>query len=164
MTNHDKNLDELAKKQGLESEKVVDYTEIEQGVDSQPRMSEVQTEDVKGSGKKKGKGKKGAKDKSTDKEPKTIKDKIRCSYCGNLMLQSSKLNWKEATGKKVPKGAEGKPVFKSPAGTAAGKVVGVFCDTCQTALDSGQRRDIKTAIVETTDGTVTNIPISDLPE
>jgi hypothetical protein len=168
MTHH--NLDELAKKEGINSEKVVDYTEANQGVDTQPKMSEIQTVEPKSSGKK-GKGKKGKKyagsldaGAEAGTAPKTLKDKIRCSFCGNLMTQSSKLNWKEIPGKKIPKNADtGKLQFKSPGGVA-GKPSGVFCDDCERSLEAGIRRDIKTAIIERTDGTVANIPVSDLPE
>jgi hypothetical protein len=168
LTHHfnDKNLDELAKKEGLNSEKVVDYSEVDQGTDSQPRMAEVQSfqPKAKGSGKKGGrKNKKTA--KTSGEAPKTIKDKIRCSSCNNLMIQSTKLNYKEIPGKKMPKGAEGKALFKSPGGSAVGqgKVSGVLCDDCNKALEAGKPISINTAVLENvSDGTLSNVPVGEL--
>src|SRR5688572_18698816 len=114
MTHHDKNLDELAKKEGLNSEKVVDYSGVDQGVDSQPRMSEVQAFQPKTG--RKGMMKKNNKKstKTSAESPKTIKDKIHCSHCNNSMLQSSKPNYEPIPTKKLPKDAEGKALGKSP--------------------------------------------------
>jgi hypothetical protein len=167
MNHHDKNLDELAKKEGLNSEKVVDYSQVEQGVDSQPKMSEVQTyqpETPKSKGKKgKGKGKGQAlAAASSSGAPKTIKDKIRCGGCNNLMLQSTKLNYETIPDRKIPKDVvTGKAMFKSP-GVAQGSVGAVLCDDCKRLYDEG-RMMITSAIVERPNGSVSNVGLGEIP-
>lgn len=158
-THHDKNLDELAKKEGLNSEKVVDYSQVEQGVDSQPKMSEVQTFQPKA----KGGGKKGKKVKIGKTEaPKTIKDKIRCGGCNNLMLQSTKLNYEAIPDRKIPKDTvTGKAMFKSP-GVAQGSIGAVLCDDCKRLYDEG-RMMITSAVIERPNGSISNVGLGEIP-
>jgi hypothetical protein len=155
-------LDELAIKEGLDSPKVDDYSQVEQGVDSVPNLSE-QAIDLNEAGEV-AKGKKDKEGKRADKEAKkSLKEKIRCSNCSNLMTQSEKMNYHEIPGKiKIPQAAKGKAAFKG-VGVAQGRIGGVLCDTCQNAMDKGIPVTIRTAVVERADtGEVENMPVSNL--
>jgi len=171
LTNHNKdlNLDETAKKEGLDSPKVNDYSEAQQGLDSQPNMRALNTIEAnvptKATKKAKG-GKKGRGNTAPGEGPRisrpSTREQMRCSNCLNPMTQSKNVNYQDITGKKVPKTAEGKPVFKSP-NAAAGKLQGVLCDDCLRNAQAGKPVYITTAVVEDTNGDITNVPVSGLP-
>lgn len=193
--NNNKGLDptEAAKmEEGLGSDKVLDYSSVDQGQDIQPSMTAMNTIEAepkaggkgRGRGKGKGKGKKGvgggggggAKGKGRGNiatispgtggptRPLTAREQMKCSNCLNPMTMSKGVNYQEIKGKKSPMKADGKtPVYKSP-NTKEGKLIGVLCDDCQRNADAGKPVYITTAVVENTaDGTISNIPVSDIP-
>lgn len=155
-------LEKVAKDAGLDPKKVVDYRDVDQGTNVEPIF---QTTAEATDAPKKGKGNKdkASKEDKTFKK-RTIREEARCSFCSNLMTQSSKMNFHELKGYRIPKRADGKtPAFKSPPGAPAGKVVAVFCDDCEAVYQSGvSYRDFRTALIETDDGTIENIPITNL--
>jgi len=165
--------EKVAKDAGLDPEQAVDYRQADQGTNVQPKLqTTAKPKDAKNKGNKV-KGKKGTKgngDKDNNSKGKgsfnkrTIREEATCSFCGNLMTQSANMNYHELTGYKIPKKADGKtPAFKSPPGAPSGKVVAVFCDDCETALNSGATyRDFRTAVIEAEDGTIQNIPVTNL--
>jgi hypothetical protein len=160
----DESFEKVAKDAGLDPKKAVDYRQVEQGVNAEPIFqSTVEPNDAgkKGKGKQQ-KGKGAEKGKGFTKR--TIREEARCSFCNNLMTQSSKMNYHELSGYKIPKKADGKtPAFKSPPGAPSGKVVAVFCDDCENVYQSGTSfRDFRTIVVEKDDGTIENKPVTDL--
>ena len=94
---------------------------------------------------KKSKDKKPAKTASGAKATpqQRLREDAHCSFCTNPMKMSKSMHWQDI------KGVKG---FK-----------GVFCDTCVAlAAKDPDRIDIKTAVVENADGSITNIPVSTL--
>jgi len=162
----DEPFEKVAKDAGLKPEQALDYREADQGRNVEPTLQstvEPKESEKRGRGRgRKGKGKGAEKGKGFTKR--TIREEARCSFCGNLMTQSTKMNYHELTGYKIPKKADGKtPAFKSPPGAPSGKVVAVFCDDCENVLNSGTSyRDFRTAVIEREDGTIENIPITNL--
>src|SRR5215213_8468129 len=167
--------EKVAKDAGLNPEQAIDYRAVDQGRNVEPKLeSTAKPKDAKKkSNKVKGKkGTKGNNDSSTTNSKgtkgsfnkRTIREEARCSFCGNLMTQSASMNYHELTGYKIPKKADGKtPAFKSPPGAPSGKVVAVFCDDCENALNSGTTyRDFRTAVIGADDGTIQNIPVTNL--
>lgn len=179
MTHHDKSynnkqesgakttepFEKVAKDAGLDPEKALDYREVDQGTNVEPLIeSTIKPDNAKTKAGKGSKGKGKGADKGKGFTKKTIREEARCSFCNNLMIQSTKMNYHELTGYRIPKKSDGKtPTFKSPPGAPSGKLVAVFCDDCENALNSGTTyRDFKTAVVEREDGTIQNIPVTDL--
>ena len=133
--------------------------ESEGEVEEEEQEEETATTSTrKKSGRRKGKSKTRA-----AKAPKeSIKEKIRCGSCNNLMTQSSKINWHEVKGKKIPKNAEGDYVYSSPE-MAEGKVGTALCDDCLQRMEKNESfTRINTAVVER-DGEYTNVPVASMP-
>lgn len=145
----------------------LDYSGVDQGTEEQPALQEISTAEVKGKGKKtKGKGKKGGKAPASGLNK--YRDQIRCGFCNNSMTQSKNINVFEVKGKKIPKGADGKPTFESP-GVAKGKIGGVLCDDCvRVSQTTGKRADgssavdIKFAVACREDGSVQMVRVGEL--
>jgi hypothetical protein len=94
---------------------------------------------------KKSKDKKPAKTASGAKDTpqQRLREDAHCSFCGNSMRMSKGMNWQDIKGVKGHRG--------------------VFCDTCVAmAAKDPDRIDIKTAVVENADGSITNIPVATL--
>lgn len=154
-------LEKVARDAGLDPGKVVDYRKVDQGTNVEPlRETTIKPKHAKKKGSSsKGKATKSKDEKGTKDSPRgftkrTIREEARCSFCGNLMTQSTKMNWHPLDKVKLP------PHFKSAPGAASGKASAVLCDGCENAQPP---RDYKTAVVEREDdGTIVNVPVADL--
>ena len=159
--------EKVARDAGLNPDQALDYREVDQGRNVEAKLeTTVKPKNAKNKGNKTKNGSKGegGTGKKSSFNKRTIRQEARCSFCGNQMTQSENMNWHELTGYKIPKRADNKtPAFKSPPGAPSGKVVAVFCDNCENALNSGTTyRDFRTAVVEREDGTIENIPVTSL--
>lgn len=164
----DESFEKVAKDAGMDPDQALDYRGVDQGRNVEPKLQSTikpkESEMKRGRGRKaKGKGA-AAGEKGKGFTKRTIREEARCSFCGNLMTQSANMNFHELTGYSIPKKGDGKtPAFKAPPGAPSGKVVAVFCDDCENVLNSGTSyRDFRTALVEKDDGTIQNIPVTDL--
>lgn len=152
-----------------EGEDIVNYEGVDQGQEEQPALQETATAEAKV--KKGKKGKKGrAVSSSVPTEFKTRRDELRCGFCGNPMTMSKEIHVVQVTGKKIPKGADGEPLYQS-FGTSKSGLVGVLCDDCTKAGETTAVRedgtsgvDVKFAIACRNDGSIRMVPIGELPD